>query len=50
MSIFDNEEEREDCPGCKNGNNNKHRGTYVKVMNWATKKSIKFINLLKEKK
>lgn len=50
MSIFDDEEEREDCPGCKNGNNNKHTGTYVKVMNWATKRSVKFINLLKEKK
>ena len=50
MSLFDDDNKPEECPGCKKGNNNKHTGIYAKVMNWETKRSIKFINLLKEKK
>lgn len=49
MSLFDDDNKPEECPGCKKGNNNKHTGIYTKVMNWETKRSIKFINLLKEK-
>ena len=49
ISFFDNDNEPEECPGCKKGNNNKHTGIYAKVMNWETKRSIKFINLLKDK-
>ena len=50
MSIFEEYESPEECLGCKKGNNNKHTGIYAKIMNWETKRSIKFINLLKEKK
>ena len=50
MSLFDDDNEPEECPGCKKGNNNKHTGIYAKVMNWETNRSVKFINLLKEKK
>ncbi len=50
ISLFGDDNEPEECPGCKKGNNNKHTGIYAKVMNWGTKRSIKFINLLKEKK
>lgn len=42
MSLFDEENELEECPGCVNNNNNRHTGVYCKVMNWATKRSIKF--------
>lgn len=50
MSLFDDTNEPEECPGCKRNNNNKHTGIYCKIMNWNTKRSVKFINLLKEKK
>lgn len=49
MSLFYDDNEPEECPGCKKGDNNKHTGIYAKVMNWETNRSIKFINLLKEK-
>lgn len=48
ISFFD--DEVEECPGCKNNKNNKHTGIYCKIMNWETKRAIKFINLVKEKK
>ena len=50
ISLFDDENETEECSGCKKGNNNKHTGIYAKVMNWETKRSIKFINLLNRRK
>ena len=49
MSFF-NDDKPEECPGCKKNNNSKHTGIYCKIMNWETKRSIKFINLFKEKK
>jgi len=50
ISLFDDDNEPEECAGCKKGNNHNHTGVYARVMNWETKRSIKFINLLKEKK
>lgn len=41
MSFF-NDDEPEECPGCKKNNNSKHTGIYCKIMNWETKRSIKF--------
>lgn len=41
LSIFE-DEEQEECPSCKKGNNNQHTGIYSKIMNWDTKRSIKF--------
>ena len=49
MSFF-NDDEPEECPGCKRNNNTKHTGIYCKIMNWKTKRSIKFINLLNRRK
>lgn len=42
MSFFEEDDKMEDCIGCKNGDFNKHTGTYCKVMNWSTKKSVEF--------
>ncbi len=50
MSLFDNDIKPQECLGCKKNNNSQHTGIYCKIMNWETKRSIKFINLFKEKK
>ena len=50
MSLFEEDNFEEECPGCKKNNNTQHTGVYCKVMNWETKRSIKFINLLNRRK
>lgn len=47
MSIFGDEEEREDCPGCAKNDNSKHTGIYCYIMDWSTNKRVKFISLIK---
>lgn len=49
VSLFDNEEVKEDCVGCAKNNIHKHSGIYCKVMNWETKRAIKFISLMGRK-
>lgn len=46
-SIFpeDNIEKDEPCLGCLKGGNYKHTGIYSKIMNWQTKRCVKFSNL-----
>ena len=46
MSLFDDEEEMEDCEGCKKGDNHKHTGIYCKIKDWEKNKTIKFIEML----
>lgn len=46
MSFFEDEEKLEECPGCKKGNIHKHTGIYSKIMNWETKRIMKFISLI----
>lgn len=41
MSLFE-EEQTEPCNGCLKNDNSKHTGTYCKIMNWQTKRTIKF--------
>ena len=41
MSLFENEE-TEPCLGCAKNDNSKHTGIYSRIMNWETKRSIKF--------
>lgn len=41
MSLFENEE-IEPCLGCAKNDNSKHTGIYSRIMNWETKRSIKF--------
>ena len=50
ISLFEEDNKMEECIGCKKGNINKHKGTYCKIRNWKTGRSIKFVSLLKEKK
>ncbi len=49
MSIFDDEEEREDCPGCAKNDNSKHTGIYCIIKDWEKGKNIKFISLISGK-
>ena len=49
ISFFPEDNKLEECVGCLKGNNNKHTGIYVKVMNWETKRKIKFISLINNK-
>ena len=41
MSLFE-DEETEPCLGCAKNDNSKHTGIYSRIMNWETKRSIKF--------
>ena len=41
MSLFE-DEETEPCLGCAKNDNSKHTGIYCKIINWETKRSIKF--------
>lgn len=49
MSIFDDEEECEDCPGCVKNDNSKHTGIYCIIKDWEKGKNIKFISLIRGK-
>ena len=42
MSLFQDEEDTEPCAGCIKNDNSRHTGIYCKIMNWDTKRSIKF--------
>lgn len=46
-TLFGEEIVKNECNGCKKNNANRHNGIYVKVMNWETKRKIKFISLIK---
>lgn len=46
LSFFEEDNKLEECPGCKKNNIHKHTGIYSKIMNWNTKRSIKFISLI----
>lgn len=49
MSIFEDEEECEECPGCANNDNSKHTGTYCVIKDWEKGRNVKFVSLIKEK-
>jgi hypothetical protein len=38
--------EQYDCDGCRQNDPYKHNGKYVKIMDWASNKSLKFVNLI----
>lgn len=38
------------CSGCKTGNNLKHNGIYCKIRDWETHQTIRFVDILKERK
>lgn len=41
LSLFE-DDEPEPCFGCLKNDNSKHTGVYSRIMNWETKRSIKF--------
>ena len=47
MTLFGEAAEPE-CQGCKNGKIDKHNGIYCIVKDWNNKKTMKFIDLIKE--
>lgn len=47
ISLF-GEEPEEECLGCKTNNPFKHNGIYCYIMDWETKKKVKFANLIKD--
>lgn len=49
MSIFEDEEECEECPGCANNDNSKHTGTYCVIKDWEKGRNVKFVSLIREK-
>ena len=49
-TLFGEEKIETECLGCKKNNNNFHNGIYVRIMNWETNRTMKFINLVKKSK
>lgn len=47
-TLFGNEEKETQCIGCKKGYINQHNGTYCKIKDWNTGKTMKFIDLINE--
>ncbi len=35
-----------ECPGCEYGRNNEHNGIYCRIMDWKSRKSLRFIDLM----
>jgi hypothetical protein len=46
MSLFDDEETPEPCPGCQKNDAKKHTGIYCKIMDWEKGKSVLFLDLV----
>lgn len=47
-TLFGEETHEEICEGCKKNNPKKHNGIYCYVMDWETKKKVKFVSLIKK--
>ncbi len=35
------------CPGCRSNNMHRHNGVYCRVMDWRSKRSVRFIDMIK---
>ena len=35
-----------ECPGCEYGRNNEHNGIYCRIMDWKSRKSLRFLDLM----
>ncbi len=46
MSLFEEDNIREECYGCTKNDINKHTGIYCKIKDWKKNKIIKFVTLL----
>lgn len=49
MSLFDDEDQFEQCDGCTKNDNSLHTGIYCKIINWDTKRTIKFYTMSSRK-
>lgn len=45
-TLFEKKVKEEECIGCKKNYIDQHTGTYCKIKNWNTEKTIKFIDLI----
>ncbi len=45
LSIFEDENKTEPCPGCLKNNNALHTGIYCRIMDWSCGHSVRFIDL-----
>ena len=50
LSLFDDNDEEEECPGCAKNDPNAHTGTYCKIKDWELGKTILFKDLFEEAK
>ena len=48
-SIFEDEEECEECPGCANNDNSKHTGTYCVIKDGEKGRNVKIVSLIRGK-
>lgn len=48
LSLFDIEEKRHPCEGCKKNDPLLHTGIYCKIKDWKANKTVKFVSLLKD--
>ena len=49
LSIFDDETDTIECPGCAKKDNSKHTGIYCKIMNWTRQHTETFISQIGRK-
>lgn len=50
QDLLDSKVTIQECKGCQKGNIHKHNGTYCKIMDWNSNKTLTFISLLKKEK
>ena len=46
LSLFDEQKEPQQCPGCKKNDPYSHTGIYCKIMDWEENKTVKFVSFL----
>lgn len=46
VSLFGNVRHIEPCPGCQYNDRSKHTGIYCRIMDWRSKRSIRYIDLM----
>ena len=47
ITLFGEITETYPCPGCKSGNPYQHNGIYCLIHDWRTKKTVRFVNMMK---
>jgi hypothetical protein len=50
LSLFDDNDQEEQCPGCAKNDPHAHTGTYCKIKDWELGKTITFKDILEEAK